>query len=94
MGTAWQEGVAMTTQQTTSSSLDRDLEDLRAALGRLPFPVLQDDVIAALVARRAPSRLLWRSGSLSRTRLYHSVDEICADISRPRGVGHPPPPGR
>jgi hypothetical protein len=85
---------SVTIQQKTSSSLERDLDDLRAALGRLPFPALQDDVIAALVARRAPSRLLWRSGSLSRTRLYRSVDEICADIARPRGVGHPPPPGR
>ena len=84
----------MTIQQTTSSSMERDLEDLRAVLTRLPFPALQDDVIAALVTRRAPSRLLWRAGSLSRTRLYGSVDEICAEIGRPRGVGQPPPPGR
>lgn len=84
----------MTIQQTRASSLERDLEDLRAALGRLPFPALQDDVIAALVSRRAPSRLLWRVGSLSRTRLYRSLDEVCAEIARPRRVGHPPPPGR
>jgi hypothetical protein len=49
------------------------------------FPARQDDILAALVVGRSPSRLLWRAGCLSRERLYLSVDEVCADLeSRPR----------
>ena len=84
----------MTIEQTRPSALERDVEDLRGALARLPFPALQDEVIAALVSRRAPSRLLWRVGSLSRTRLYRSLDEVLAELLSPRGHGTPPPPGR
>ena len=82
------------TIETRPTAVERDVEDLRAALARLPFPALQDEVIAALVNRRAPSRLLWRAGSLSRTRLYRSLDEVLDEISSPRGHGSPPPPGR
>ena len=69
---------------TATSRRAHDLEDLRAALHGLPFPARQDDIIAALVARRAPSRLLWRAGCLSRERLYLSPDQVCAELaSRP-----------
>jgi len=71
-----------------------DLAELRALLVRLPFPTQQDDVLAALVRRQAPSRLLWRAGCLTRTRRYHSLDELCAEIARPpTAAGSPPPPG-
>lgn len=83
----------MTIHQSTTTGLDSDLADLRAELSRLPFPAAQDDVLAALVHRHAPSRLLWRAGSLSRTRRYHSVDDVCEEISRPSAHRSPPPPG-
>ena len=60
----------MTINETATSRRERELEALRAALRGLPFPARQDDVLAALVAGRAPSRLLWRAGCLSRERLY------------------------
>ena len=75
---------------TTRSGFETDLADLRAALSRMTFPALQDEVLAALVARRAPMRLLWRVGSLSPTRLYRSPDEVCADIARLRAGAHRP----
>ena len=45
--------------------LDTDLTELRAALARHPFPTGQDDILALLVARHEPSRLLWRAAALS-----------------------------
>ena len=75
----------MTIEQAATSRREHDLEDLRAALHGLLFPARQDDILAALVVGRSPSRVLWRAGSLSRDRLYLSVDEVCADLaSRPR----------
>ena len=71
----------MTINETATSRRERDLEALRAALRGLPFPARQDDVLAALVAGRSPSRLLWRAGCLSRERLYLSVDEVCAELA-------------
>lgn len=74
----------MTINGTTTSRRDHDLTDLRAALHGLPFPARQDDILAALVVRRSPSRLLWRAGCLTRERLYYSVDQVCAELaSRP-----------
>lgn len=76
----------MTTLGTATSRREHDLEDLRAALHGMPFPARQDDILAALVVRRSPSRLLWRAGCLSPDRLYHTVDQVCAELeSRPRG---------
>jgi hypothetical protein len=72
---------------TPASSLESDLAELRAALARLPLPALADDVLAALVARHAPMRLLWRVGNLCRSHLYTSLDEICSDVVRPRPAG-------
>lgn len=75
----------MTIEGTATSRLDHDLEDLRRVLRHVIFPARQDDILAALVVGRSPSRLLWRAGCLSRVRLYRSVDEVCADLqSRPR----------
>ncbi len=74
----------MTIEQAATSRREHDLEDLRAALHGLLFPARQDDILAALVVGRSPSRVLWRAGCLSRDRLYLSVDEVCADLaSRP-----------
>jgi hypothetical protein len=75
----------MTIHESAASRREHDLDDLRAALHGLTFPARQDDILAALVVRRAPSRLLWRAGCLSRERLYLSIREVCADLeSRPR----------
>jgi hypothetical protein len=76
----------MTTQQTATSRLDQDLEDLRSVLRRVTFPARQDDIVGSLVAGRCPAKLLWRVGCLSRERLYGSVDEVCADLAARRGA--------
>ncbi len=74
---------------TSTSRLEQDLEDLRAALRALPFPARQDDILGALVVRRSPARVLWRAGCLSRERLYLSADDVCADLTaRPRADRH------
>jgi hypothetical protein len=70
---------------TATSRLEQDLKDLGAALHGLSFPARQDDILAALVVGRAPSRVLWRAGCLSRGRLYLSIEDVCAELaSRPR----------
>jgi hypothetical protein len=74
--------------------LDTDLARLRAVLARHSFPTSQDDILALLVARHEPSRLLWRAAALTRSRSYHSADEVCAEIARSASSGMPPPPGR
>lgn len=75
----------MTIYGTVTSRREHDLEDLRAALHGVLFPARQDDILAALVAGRSPSRVLWRAGHLSPERLYLSIDEVCAALeSRPR----------
>ena len=70
-----------------------DLAHLRAVLARHPFPTGQDDLLALLVARHEPSRLLWRVAALSRTRAYASADEVCDAIASAT-TRMPPPPGR
>ena len=77
----------MTTQQTATSRLDQDLEDLRTVLSRrVSFPARQDDLVGSLVAGRSPAKLLWRVGCLSRERLYRSPDEVCAELAARRGT--------
>lgn len=71
----------MTIQGTATSRLDHDLDDLRAVLRRVDFPAWQDDILAALVVGRSPSRVLWRAGCLSRERLYLSIDQVCAELA-------------
>ena len=71
----------MTINATATSRRQRDLDDLRAALHGLVFPARQDDILAALVVGRSPSRVLWQAGRLSRDRLYLSVDQVCAELA-------------
>ena len=79
----------MTIYGIATSRREHDLEDLRTALHGLLFPARQDDILAALVAGRSPSSVLWRAGHLSPERLYLSIDEVCADLqSRPRPDRH------
>ena len=80
--------------KSAGAGLDADLAELRVRLARLSFPATQFDTLALLVARRAPSRLLWRVAALSRTRTYRSIDEVCAAITGFAGGRMPPPPGR
>jgi hypothetical protein len=84
----------MSIEGAIGTELDRDLSALRTALARHPFPTRRDDVLALLVARHEPSRLLWRAASLDRARWYRSADEVCDEIARSTTVGMPPPPGR
>ena len=76
----------MTTQQTATSRLDQDLQDLRGVLRRVSFPARQDDIVGSLVAGRSPAKLLWRVGCLSHERLYLSADEVCAELAARRGA--------
>ena len=79
---------------TAGTGLESDLTQIRESLGQVRFPAQPDDVLAALVRRRVPSRLLWRVGGLPRTRRYHCLDDLCDDVARGPGPGAPPPPGR
>ena len=84
----------MSIDNTVDSGLEEDLAELRAVLARHTFPTSQDDILALLVARHEPSRLLWRAAVLSRTRTYCTADEVCGEIARSSDPGMPPPPGR
>ncbi len=84
----------MTIDDVISTDLDRDLARLREVLARHHFPTRQDDVLALLVSRHEPSRLLWRAAALDRAQVYRSADEVCDEIARSTDVGMPPPPGR
>ena len=84
----------MSIDDAVRTDLDTDLSRLRALLARHSFPASQDDILALLVARHQPSRLLWRAAALDRTRVYSSLDEVCDDIARSRDPRMPPPPGR
>jgi hypothetical protein len=79
---------------SAGTGLESDLTQLRESLGQVCFPAQPDDVLAALVRRRAPSRLLWHVGALPRTRRYHSLDDLCDHVALGSGPGAPPPPGR
>lgn len=83
-----------TIDHVIGTDLDRDLAQLRGVLARHHFPTRQDDILALLVARHEPSRLLWRAAALDRSRDYRSADEVCDEIARSTGGGMPPPPGR
>lgn len=84
----------MTMDQTAGTGLESDVMQIRESLGQMRFPAHPDDVLAALVQRRAPSRLLWRVGGLPRARRYLCLDDLCIDVARGSGPGAPPPPGR
>lgn len=77
----------MTIDDTIGTGLLDDLAHHR-------FPTTQDDILALLVARHEPSRMLWRAAALTRTREYRSADEVCDEIERVGREGMPPPPGR
>jgi len=84
----------MNTYRTVGTGLETDLTQIRESLGHMSFPAQSDDVLAALVRRRAPSRLLWHVGALPRTQRYHSLDDLCDQVALGSGTGAPPPPGR
>ena len=84
----------MSIDDAISTELDRDLTALRTALARHPFATSQDDILALLVARHEPARLLWRTAALDRRRSYVSADEVCDEITGATDSGMPPPPGR
>lgn len=84
----------MSMHRTGGTGLESDLTQIRESLAQVRFPAQPDDVLAALVRRRVPSRLLWRVGGLPRTHRYHSIDDLCDDVAAGPGPGGPPPPGR
>jgi len=84
----------MSTYRTVCTGLEADLTQIRESLGQMRFPAQSDEVLAALVRRRAPSRLLWHVGALPRTQRYTSLDDLCHQIALGSRTGAPPPPGR
>ena len=42
------------------------------------FPARGEQVLAALIGQRCPSRLLWHLSSLPQSRRYTSMDEVLA----------------
>ncbi len=69
------------------SDVEADIGALRVALATHPFPTHQDDLLALLIAHHEPVRLACRLSSLSRTRTYHSFDELCEDLRRAAAAG-------
>ncbi|HEY7721623.1 MAG TPA: DUF2795 domain-containing protein [Pedococcus sp.] len=63
----------------------RTTADWRAELATLlrphVFPANQDELLAALIRRGAPSELLWRLTCLPRTRRFTSVEEVCGFVA-------------
>ena len=84
----------MSIYPTVGTELEADLTQIRESLGQLRFPAQPDDVLAALVRKRASSRLLWHVGALPRTQQFHSLDDLCDHVALGPGPGAPPPPGR
>jgi len=83
---------SMAPEAWTTRAVEADLSDLRLALAAHPFPSDQDHLIAGCVARRTPSRLLWRLACLSRTRTYLTLDDVCDEVCRAAGVLDGPAP--
>ena len=84
----------MSIYRTVGTGLEADLTQIRDSLGQMRFPAQSDEVLAELVRRRAPSRLLWHVGALPRTQSFHSLDDLCHHVALGSGTGTPPPPGR
>ncbi len=69
------------TSRNPSEATDSDLEwhsELAGYLGPECFPTRGDQLLAALITHRGPSRLLWHLSSLPQSRRYTSVDEVIA----------------
>ena len=61
--------------------------ELAGFVGPDCFPVHGDQLLAALIGQRCPSRLLWHLSSLPQSRRYTSVDEV---IAAAHGAPRPP----
>lgn len=46
------------------------------------FPARQDDLLALLIRKHAPSRLLWRVAQSAPGRTYRSLETLCEDAGR------------
>ena len=55
-------------------------------LGTDLFPARQDDLLAALVHERAPSRLLHHLATLDPRTVYTSLEDVMADCDAARGA--------
>lgn len=54
-------------------------EELAAYLPSSAFPARQDDLLALLIRKRAPSRLLWQVSRCAPGRIYRSLESLCQD---------------
>ncbi|HEY7718411.1 MAG TPA: DUF2795 domain-containing protein [Pedococcus sp.] len=70
---------------STTTTPSRTAADWRAELATLLrphlFPANQDEILAALIRRGAPSELLWRLTCLPRARRFTSVEELCGFVA-------------
>lgn len=55
--------------------------ELAAYLHPAVFPARQDDLLALLIRKRAPSRLLWLISRCSAARTYRSLHDVWRDLS-------------
>ena len=56
------------------------------------FPARQDELLAALMRRRAPSRLLWHLARLDPNRVYPSLDAVVRDCQQAEAPSTARPP--
>ncbi len=73
------------TQSTTDVDADLGAECARY-LGGQAFPARQDDLLAALMHDRAPSRLLHHLAALDPTTVYATLADVLADCERRSAV--------
>jgi hypothetical protein len=63
---------------------DDDVDAIRGELAQVSLPATQDDLLAHLIARHVPVRLVRRLAGLPRTERYSSLEDICRDVARHR----------
>lgn len=65
-------------------------DELAAFLGPACFPATHDHLVATLIQRHAPSRLLWHLSVLPRSRQFASLDAVIEQLG---GAAAPAPHG-
>lgn len=75
---------ASASSQDSSSSQDPSWADeLATYLSPRCFPATHDHLAATLIARHAPSHLLWHLSLAPRTREFQSLDELVEQLGEP-----------
>ena len=73
----------MSTPPSSTSHQDQAWpEELATFLGPRCFPATHDHLVATLIKRHAPSRLVWHVSSLPRTRHFQSLGEVIEHLTQ------------